>query len=148
MGEPAPLDVENVLKTLKRALSLQYRSALRYTLVAGSATGVEWQAMGEQLWRFAEEELDDARRLIEKIVALGGEPDAAPAELPYEASMEKAFSRLIDEEAEAVAALHAIIPHTGQEPRSEALEHRVEHLIMRKQEQLDTLRRALDRHAG
>ena len=42
-----------------------------------------------------------------------------------------------------VAALHAIIPHTGQEPRSEAIEHRLEHQIMRKQEQLDTLRRAL-----
>jgi hypothetical protein len=42
-----------------------------------------------------------------------------------------------------VAALHAVIPHTGQEPRSEALEHRMEHLIMRKQEQVDTLRRAV-----
>jgi hypothetical protein len=30
---------------------------------------------------------------------------------------------LIESEDEAVAALHAVIPHTGQEPRSEALEH-------------------------
>ena len=39
----------------------------------------------------------------------------------------------------AVSALDAVIPHTGQEPRSEAMEHRLEHLIMRKQQQLDYL---------
>ncbi|CAN5497315.1 hypothetical protein BH18ACT1_BH18ACT1_05030 [soil metagenome] len=55
----------------------------------------------------------------------------------------QAMELLVENETEAVAALHAIIPDTGQEPRSEAIEHRLEHQIMRKQEQLDTLRRAL-----
>ena len=50
-----------------------------------------------------------------------------------------ALSHLIELERRAVAALHEVIPHTGQEPRSEALEHRLEHLIMRKQQQLDYL---------
>jgi hypothetical protein len=45
---------------------------------------------------------------------------------------------LIDAEDETIAALHEVIPHSGQEPRSEALEH----LIMRKQNQVDWLRRA------
>jgi predicted amidohydrolase YtcJ len=45
---------------------------------------------------------------------------------------------LIDAEDETIAALHKVIPHSGQEPRSEALEH----LIMRKQNQVDRLRRA------
>jgi len=35
-----------------------------------------------------------------------------------------------------------VIPHSGQEPRPEALEHLMEHLIMRKQNQVDWLRRA------
>ena len=39
-------------------------------------------------------------------------------------------------------ALHAVIPHSGQEARSEALEHLMEHIIMRKQNQVDWLRRA------
>ena len=43
-----------------------------------------------------------------------------------------------------VAALHAVIPHSGQEPRSEALEHLLEHVIMRKQQQLDFLALALE----
>ena len=138
-----PLETEAVLGLLGTALSLQYRSALQYTQVAGSLTGLQWTVLGVQLWAFAEAELDDARRLVEKIVALGGTPPAAPAELRYEPDPEKAMAALIENECESVAALHAVIPHSGQEPRSEALEHRLEHLIMRKQEQVDTLRRAV-----
>ena len=138
-----PLETDAVLDTLDTALSLQYRSALQYTQVAGSLTGLQWQVLGVQLWAFAEAELDDARRLVEKVVALGGAPASAPAELRFEADPDKAIDALIDNESQAVAALHAVIPHSGQEPRSEALEHRMEHLIMRKQEQIDTLRRSV-----
>src|SRR5918994_594369 len=138
-----PLETETVLDLLGTALSLQYRSALQYTQVAGSMTGLEWTVLGVQLWAFAEAELDDARRLVEKIVALGGTPPSSPAELTYEPEPHKAITALIENECETVAAIHAVIPHTGQEPRSEALEHRMEHLIMRKQEQVDTLRRAV-----
>jgi hypothetical protein len=42
----------------------------------------------------------------------------------------------------AIEALQDVIPTTGQERRSEALEHRLEHIIMRKQEQVDALIRA------
>jgi bacterioferritin (cytochrome b1) len=138
-----PLETEAVLDLLDTASSLQYRSALQYTQVAASLTGLEWTVLGVQLWTFAEAELDDARRLVEKIVALGGTPPGEPAPLRYEPDARKAIDLLIENECEAVAALHAVIPHSGQEPRSEALEHRLEHLIMRKQEQIDTLRRAV-----
>ncbi len=49
---------------------------------------------------------------------------------------------LIEHEGEALTALHAVIPPTGQQPGSEAIEHLIEHIIMRKQEQVDTLIRA------
>jgi len=49
---------------------------------------------------------------------------------------------MIDAETEAIEALQDVIPTTGQEGRSEALEHRLEHIIMRKQEQVDALIRA------
>jgi bacterioferritin (cytochrome b1) len=139
-----PLEIDAVLDLLDTALAFQYRSALQYTQVAGSLTGLQWQVLGVQLWAFAEAELDDARRLVEKVVALGGTPPSTPAELKYERDPRQAIDALIANECEAVAALHAVIPHSGQEPRSEALEHRLEHLITRKQEQVDTLRRAVD----
>ena len=109
-----PLKVDEVLDLLGTALSLQYRSALQYTQVAGSLTGLQWQVLGVQLWSFAEAELDDARRLVEKVVALGGTPPSTPAELRYETEPEKAIAALIENECEAVAALHAVIPHSGQ----------------------------------
>ena len=52
------------------------------------------------------------------------------------------------QEQEAIAALHAVTRPTGQEPRSEALEHLMEHLIMRKQAQVDLLLRVLRGSGG
>ena len=46
-------------------------------------------------------------------------------------------------EEEAVEALQEAIEPTGREGRSEALEHMLEHQIMRKQRQADFLQRAL-----
>ena len=143
MADPDPMDVPAVLAGLNAALDLQHRSALETTLVAGSLRGVEWQPLATLLWSHAEAELDDLRRLVEKTIALGGTPATAPAGFTSSDDPEQAIVTLIGHECEALAALHAVIPHTGQEPRSEALEHRVEHMIMRKQEQVDTLRRIL-----
>jgi bacterioferritin (cytochrome b1) len=148
MSKSDPMDVTAVLEGCNRTLSLQYRSALELTLLAGSLTGPSWHPFSQLLWSYAEAELDDARRLVEKVVALGGEPSAEPASFSVEPDPQQAVATLIDHECEAVAALHAIIPATGQEPRSEALEHRLEHVIMRKQEQIDTLRRATGRSDG
>ena len=85
---------------------------------------------------------DALRRLVEKIAALGGDPTPKVAAVSWNVDPTKALDALIEAEDEAVAALHAVIPHSGQEPRSEALEHLMEHLIMRKQNQVDWLRRA------
>ena len=137
-----PMDVASVLDKLNAALTLQYRSALQFTLVAAGTQGVDVFALSPRLWRFAKAELADARRLIEKIVALGGRPTVAVAPLEDEPDGEAALDRLIANEQEAIAALHAGIEDTGQEPRSEALEHLLEHVIMRKQEQVDALVRA------
>ncbi len=136
------MDETAVLEQLAAALELQYRSALQYTLVAGSLEGFEYHALGTQIWDFAQADLADARRLVEKIVALGGRPGTSVAPLANPPDPAAAVDALVDGECEAIAALHAVIPHTGQEPRSEALEHLLEHVIMRKQEQVDTLLRA------
>lgn len=138
---PEPMNVEKVVQLMNEALPLQMRSATVFTWAAGAATGLEFQAVGRELETFGKLDLDDARRLIEKLVALGGDPvtDVAPFETitPDRAGLQK----LIDLENETLAALHEIIPETGQEARSEALEHLLEHILMRKQEQVDFLER-------
>ena len=141
--KPDPMDVDNVLEALNEALRLQQRSLLQFTMSAGSMFGLEYQAVGAKLQEFARAELEDTRLMVEKITALDGDPTVEVGELRWDSDPAGAVDAMIESEDETIAALHAVIPHSGQEPRSEALEHLMEHLIMRKQNQVDWLRRAV-----
>ena len=137
-----PMDVPKVIELLNKALPLQMRSALQFAWTAASTTGLASQAVGARVEDFGKHEIDDLRRLMEKITALGGKVSTsiAPIEaLPLE---ETHLDRLIELETETVQALADVIPATGNEARSEALEHLLEHIIMRKQNQIDFLTRA------
>jgi len=136
------LDEKEAVKRLNAALELQYRSALQYSIVASSLTGLEAQALGSKLTEFGDSELADARRLIEKIVSFGGRPTTKVAELRFETSVEAALEWLVSCEEAAVEALQEAIEPTGRDGRSEALEHLMEHLILRKQQQVDFLNRS------
>lgn len=142
MADNEKMNVPAVIELLRKAIPLQLRSAALYTWAAGAATGIQFQAIALEFEQFGRADLDDARRLIEKLVALGGDAPTTMAAFdpipPSEAGVEK----MIAYEQEALEALHAVIPETGQEARSEALEHLLEHLIMRKQHQVDFLLRA------
>ena len=136
------MDVEAQIECLNTALRLQHRSVLMYSVTAGSVIGLEYQAHAEKMREHALSELEDATRLVEKITALGGEPttDVAPIQLPGDPA--QALDQLVDCEGETLEALQAAIEPTGREAASEAVEHRLEHMIMRKQEQVDYLLRA------
>jgi bacterioferritin (cytochrome b1) len=136
------LDVEAAIERLNETLRLQYRSALQYTLTSGSLFGFEFQGFGDRLWDYGRAELDDARLLVEKVVSLGGEPITEVAELRWTGVPANAVEWLIDSEREAIEALQRAIEPTGREGLSEALEHLLEHLILRKQSQVDFLLRA------
>ena len=64
------------------------------------------------------------------------------APLEWTGVPDAAVDRLIETEAEAVETLQQAIEPTGREGHTEALEHMLEHLIMRKQTQIDFLVRA------
>ena len=138
-----PMDVDAAIELLQKALPLQFRSALQYATAAATVEGLAYMGLAERFYSYAEHELTDARRLVEKLVAIGGEPTTSVASWSSTMDANDAVRGLITSEREAISALHDVIPVTGQEPRSEALEHLMEHLIIRKQEQLDTLLRAL-----
>jgi len=140
--EPEPMDTEKVLEQLNRGLRLQLRSLLQFTQASGSMFGIEVQGVAGKLWEFAQHELADTRLLVEKITALGGDPTTEVGELEWDPHPERALDRLIETEDEVAEALHAVIPHSGQEAASEALEHLMEHMILRKQDQVDFLMRA------
>ena len=72
--EEETLDAEEAIKRLNKALALQFRSALQYSLTSASLTGIEAQAIAGQLIGYGDEELADARILVEKIVSFDGTP--------------------------------------------------------------------------
>jgi bacterioferritin (cytochrome b1) len=136
------MDVEGQIDCLNKSLRLQHRSVLMYSLTAGSVIGLEYQAHAEKMRDHALAELEDATRLVEKITALGGTPTTEVAPMSFEGDPGKALDRLIECEGETLESLQAAIEPTGREAASEAVEHRLEHMIMRKQEQVDYLLRA------
>jgi bacterioferritin (cytochrome b1) len=140
--KPEPMDTDKVLEQLNVGLELQLRSLLQFTQASGSMFGLEVQGVAEKMWTFAKDELKDTRLLVEKITALGGDPTTKVGELRWVPDPAETLDHLIETEDEVTEALHAVIPHSGQEARSEALEHLMEHIIMRKQNQIDWLRRA------
>ena len=137
------LERDAAIRELKAALALEARSALGYAIAAASMTGLEAQHIREDLYRFALHALQDVRRLVEKIVALGGEPSTKVGPVSFERDTRKALEALVGNDEETLDALVEVIPHTGEEGEGEALEHLVEHLVLRRQEQIDFLRRAL-----
>lgn len=137
-----PLDVDAAVRGLREALPLQLRSAVAHTIAAGALTGFEFAGLAPLLREAGEADLADARRLIEKLVTLGG---SIPQEVPDPRlpSKPKAIvRRLIALEQETIEQLQDVIPATGHTGPSEAIEHRLEHMIMRKQEVVDALERA------
>jgi bacterioferritin (cytochrome b1) len=136
------MDVERQIEHLNAALRLQHRSVLHYSLVAGSVIGLQYQAHADKMREHSLAELEDATRLVEKVTALGGEPTTDVAPISFVADPDKAIDELIECESETLERLQAAIEPTGREAASEAVEHRLEHIIMRKQEQVDYLLRA------
>ena len=147
MARDDQLDSEKVLSTLERALQLQARSILMMTQLAGTLRGLSATAVKQQLREYVQAELAETYQLMEKYSALGGELTLDVGTIRVDPDPEKALDDLMDLECEAVAALHGVIPYSGQEPRSEALEHLLEHVIMRKQQQVDFLWHASGRTA-
>jgi bacterioferritin (cytochrome b1) len=142
VSEEEKLDVDEAIKCLNAALVLQFRSALQYSLTSASLTGIEAQGIAGELIAFGDQELADARLLVEKVVSFGGSPTVEVADLRNADNGREALDWLIETEQEAIEALQRAIAPTGREGRSEALEHMLEHMIMRKQRQLDLMARA------
>ena len=137
------MDVAKTVKCLNKALALQLRSVAEYTLAGGSAKGVEFAGLTDTYTEWALADLEDAGILVEKIISIGGEPATKPAEHGWDADPVKMAKRIVESEEETIEALRETIAPAGDFGPGEALEHTLEHMIMRKQLQVDRLRRAI-----
>ena len=74
-------DREKVLQLLNEALATEIVCVLRYRHDHFMARGLKAQAVAAELLEHADQELQHADRLAERIVQLGGEPNFSPAGL-------------------------------------------------------------------
>jgi Ferritin-like domain len=133
------MDLDKVHETLTEAISLQAQSVLTMAVMAGTVRGVGGAAIKQSLREFVLAELADSYQLIEKMSALGGRVVIDTPAIDVSTDAGSALRSLLEHEVATVSALHGVILHSGQEARSEALEHLLEHVIMRKQQQIDYL---------
>src|ERR671921_866994 len=107
MAPDEKMDLDEQVECLNRALRLQHRSVLLYSLTAGSVIGLEYQAHADKMREHSLSELEDATRLVEKITALGGEPTTDVAPISFAADPDKSIDQLVDCEGETPEALQA-----------------------------------------
>jgi hypothetical protein len=138
------MDVEAVRRQLSVAVSQQLGSLVSMTLLAGSLRGAAYVGLKVRMREYAVTEVSDTERLVEMFCALGGELQPIELPLPPSTDSATALKEFVEREKQVMASLHAVIPSSGQEPQSEALEHLIEHVLLRKQEQLDFLLLAQD----
>ncbi len=137
------MDVTEVRARLAKAVALQIGSLSSLTMLSGTVTGAAALGLKRALREYAHAEVEDTALLVEKLVALGGAPGAYDPVPPPPTDLVQAVEEFLDREQELLASIHAVIEPSGQEPSSEALEHRIEHVLLRKQEQVDALRLAV-----
>ena len=68
------MELKEAIAGLNEGLELQFRSVVQFTLAAGSTLGLAHAFVADRLAVFARAELEDARRVAEKIVAARRQP--------------------------------------------------------------------------
>ncbi|WP_148717295.1 ferritin-like domain-containing protein [Chitinolyticbacter meiyuanensis] len=74
-------DVAEVVRLLNDALATELVCALRYKSHAHCASGLASEPIASEFGVHADQELEHADRIAERIVQLGGKPDLSPATL-------------------------------------------------------------------
>jgi hypothetical protein len=138
------MDAEAVRTQLAQALAGQLGSLVALTVLSGAVRGPATTALKDRLLEFATAEVADSHRLVEKLAALGG--GVPPVDVPTlpDGDLTARLRWFLEREDGVLSSLHAVIGPSGQEPQSEALEHLIEHVLLRKQQQVDFLRLALE----
>ncbi len=119
------MDVAEVCTRLAKAVAVQTAWLSSFTLLVGTVTGLAAVGLKTTLREYAAAEVEDTVRLVEKLLALGGAPGPYDAVAPPSLDAMSALTESLEREQALLA--YAVIELSGQEPKSESLEHRVEH---------------------
>ena len=147
-------DRETVLKLLNEALATEWVCVLRYYRHYFSASGMFADTVKAEFHEHAQQELEHANLIAERIVQLGGEPDLDPATLTARAHAEyKPGTDLRDMVREdlvaeriAIDSYREMIAYIGD--RDTTTKRMLEHVLAQEEEHADDMKDLLDGWIG
>lgn len=147
-------DREVVLKLLNEALATEWVCILRYYRHYFSASGMFADAVKGEFLEHAQQELEHANMIAERIVQLGGEPDLDPATLTARSHAEyRPGTDLRDMVREdlvaeriAIDSYREMIDYIGD--RDTTTKRMLEHVLAQEEEHADDMKDLLDGWIG
>ena len=98
------MDKQRAIEALNRNLALEYGSAIQYLQHSYLVQGVERETFAPFFAQQADGSLGHAKKLGEKIVALGGVPTVEPAPVQQAGTLEEMLQQDLARERESVRA--------------------------------------------
>jgi len=147
-------DRDTVVKLLNEALATEWVCVLRYYRHYFSASGMFADAVKAEFQEHAQQELEHANLIAERIVQLGGDPDLDPATLTARAHAEykpgKDLRDMVREDlvAERIAidSYREMIDYIGD--RDTTTKRLLEHVLAQEEEHADDMSDLLDGWIG
>lgn len=134
-----PMDEATVRKLLSQAAVDSARLVLTLALASTWTPSADALPLAERCERWLADETAHLRQLASQLFAMGARPSLAPDEVALPERWADLPAALLEAECASIEALAEVIPYTGTEGRSEALEHLVEHAIFDKQQRVNAL---------
>ncbi len=140
------MESQKIIDKLNGMLEQELACAIRYATHAAVITGPYAETVAERLAEIATDEIEHAKKLRERITALGAKPsmNVSTAGLKYADKLDEILQINIDEEKHAVAGYIDILAEIPEE--NVILYRTVEDIIQDEQEHLEELEVLITTH--
>lgn len=137
------MDEATMVNALNKILEQEHACAIRYATHAAVINGPYAETVAARLREIAQDEIDHAEKLRERIIHLGGTPSMAlsDADLKYADTLEEIININMDEELQAIREYEVVFKATH--PENVILYQTLQELIRDEQEHLEELQNLL-----
>ncbi len=140
------MDTKKVIEKLNGMLEQELACAIRYATHASVITGPYAETVAARLEEIGGDEIDHAKKLRERITALGGQPsmNVSTADLRYADTLDEILQINIDEEKHAIAEYISILPLVRE--KNVILYRTLQDIIQDEQQHLEELEMLVATH--
>ncbi|MBI3979635.1 MAG: ferritin-like domain-containing protein [Chloroflexi bacterium] len=136
------MDVQRVIGLLNRCVSYEYSAVIQYLQHSMLVQGLDRQVFAEHFKKSSEESLGHAKRIGDKIVALGGVPAVEPAAIHQTTELHEMLEQNLAMEKEALASYQTALEAAQDDT---ALRLLLEEMVLTETEDVQELEKILQR---